>query len=83
MCCFIGGKRTAQVANQIPQVLGKVLIAHLVEVRASLFIGHPHETKHFFSGQLDSVLRFLTRQYNTCSNPYEVPVGAALPLLES
>ena len=24
-----------------------------------------------------------TRQYNTCSNPCEVPVGAALPLLES
>ena len=25
--------------------------AHLVEVRASLFIGHDDETRHFFTGQ--------------------------------
>jgi hypothetical protein len=46
-----------QVAHQIAQVCGQILVAHLVEVRAPLFIGHDHKAQHFFSGQLSSVLR--------------------------
>src|SRR6266699_3862479 len=56
--CFSGGERTAQVTR----VCGEVLIAHLVAVRASRFIEHHHETKYFFSGQLDSVLCLHTHQ---------------------
>ena len=36
MLCFIGSQWAAQVANEIAQVFGKVVIAHLVEVIASL-----------------------------------------------
>ena len=40
---FVGGKWASQVADEIPQEFRKILLAHLVEVITSLFIGHDHE----------------------------------------
>jgi hypothetical protein len=59
MRCFVSVERTAQVADEIAQVFRKVLIAHLVEVIAPLFIWHDNKAKHFFRGQRYSVLRLL------------------------
>jgi hypothetical protein len=39
-----------------PRYGGKILVAHLVEVLPSLFIGHDHEAKHFFTGQSSLVV---------------------------
>lgn len=58
MRLFIGGKWTTQVADQIAQIFGEMLIAHLIEVIAPLLIGHDHQTQHFFSSQFDRVGRF-------------------------
>jgi len=54
--CFVGGKWASQGADEIPQVFRKILVAHLVEVLPSLFIGHDHEAKHFFTGQSSLVV---------------------------
>jgi hypothetical protein len=56
--CFIRGKWSSQVADEIAQVFGEVLVTHLVKVIASLVIEHDDKTKHFFGVQLDRVLRF-------------------------
>jgi hypothetical protein len=56
--CFSGGKRTAKARPPDSLDIQEVLIAHLDEVIASLFIEHGHKAKHSFSGQRYSVLRF-------------------------
>ncbi len=43
----------------------------------------PDEVRGQLIRDVFGVLCFHTRQCNTCSIPCEVPVGAALPLLES
>jgi hypothetical protein len=70
MRCFIGGKRSTQIADEIPQVFGKMLVAHLIEVIAPLFIGLHDKTKDFFACQLRHVLWFFW-----CSSILSVNVG--------
>ena len=81
MRLFVGGKWASQVANQIPSIFGQVLHAHLLKVRASLFVELHGETKYFFTGQRDCMLRlfWMASIFSVC----EVPVRAALPLDES
>ena len=45
--------------------------------------GTPDKVIGQFIGDVFGVLCIHTHQYSICSNSYEVPVGAALPLLES
>src|SRR5215472_14054133 len=75
MRCFVGSKRPAQVAHQIAQVFWKVLVAYLVEVITPLFIGRDHKTQHFFTGQRDSVLRFLRSASIFSVNVLEIPLS--------
>ena len=68
--CFIRRKRPAQLADQISQVFGKVLVAHLVEVIASLFVWHNYEAKHLFTCQGSHALWLLR-----CTPIFSVDVG--------
>ena len=81
MSCFVRGKWSSQVADEIPQVFRKVLRAHFIEVIAPLFIRHDHKAQHFFSGQLDSVLRFLRSASIFPVNVCEIPLtGSKKPI---
>ena len=71
--CFMSGKWRTQVADQIPQVFGEVLVTHLVKVIASLVIKHDDKTKHFFGVQLDRVSRFFWVASIFCVNVGEIP----------
>ena len=72
--CFIRGKRFSQVANKIAQVFRKILIAHLVEVIASLLIRHDDQTQHFFSSQSSCVVWFLRSSSIFPVNVGEIPL---------
>ncbi len=54
----------------------------LVSQDAFAVLGTPDEVIGQFVGDVFGVLCIHIRQYNRCSNLTEVPVGAALPLLE-
>jgi hypothetical protein len=55
--CFIRGTWSSQVADELAQVFGEVLLTHLLKVIASLVIKHDDKTKHFLGVQLDRVVR--------------------------
>src|SRR5258707_9656197 len=72
--CFIEGKRTTQVANQVPQVFRKVFRAHLVKVIVPLLVRHHHETKHLFTCQRNCVLRLFWLTTIFSVNVGEIPL---------
>jgi hypothetical protein len=60
--------------TRYPRYGGEVLIAHLVEVLAPLFVRHDDETKYRFRGQMHGVLWFFWRASIFPLNVLEIPL---------